>query len=202
MNLETLAKFANSSGWRPKFKEPFVFDGKTYATDGHVLVRLDTLLEGAAEYPDFPYEQIQGNFESPLHEPVLLKDYWTEVQTEECSVCKGTGRIRTCPECEGDGYISLDSGWNTYEVECQTCYGTGKLSGKDEGEECDNCDGTGSVSFKTRVRIGEVEFDNRLLNKLIENLPPDATISTSRFPNQGAVINFPGGQGLLMPLRQ
>lgn len=182
-------------------EKPFVFQGKTYATDGYLLVRVEGELEGVPSCPEFPLEKIQENFNSPLRETLLLNQFETDEVRETCNHCKGNGKVTICPECEGSGEIELDSGYNFYSVECQTCGGTGEYSDPDGDETCENCDGEGSVSIRKLVTIGQSNFDNRLLNKLIQNLPAETEIAPAQEPMKAAVLRWLGGEGLIMPCR-
>lgn len=201
MNLEILQKFCSKHSWKTFMEKPFVFQGKTYATDGYLLVRVEEELEGVSPYSEFPFEAIQENFNKPLREPLNLKQFESEEIREQCNHCGGTGKVTTCPECEGSGEIELDSGYNFYSVECQTCGGTGEYSDPEGDETCENCDGEGTVSVRKLVTIGVSNFDNRLLNKLIQNLPPDTEIAPAHEPMRAAVLRWTGGEGLIMPYR-
>ena len=201
MNLETLQKFCSQSHWKADYNSPFTYEGKTYSTDGYLLVRLEGEVEGVRSFSEFPYDTIQNCFTQPLKEFSSLSQFESEEVWEECSHCEGTGKITICPECEGSGELELDSGYNFYNVECETCGGTGQYSGLDGEEDCENCDGKGVVSVRKLVAIGASNFDNRLLNKLIQNLPPDAQIAPAQEPVGAAVLRWVGGEGLIMPCR-
>lgn len=95
----------------------------------------------------------------------------------------------------------MDTGYNYYTMECESCNGRGTLSDGEPGEECEYCEGTGQISARKLVVIGQGNFDNRLINKLIGNLPKDATVSPSYNPLKPAVLKWEGGEGLIMPVR-
>ena len=198
MDIKTLEKFCSS--WRTNFEKPFVYDGKTYSTDGHILLRIEEVLEGVEENPSFPYDGIKDSFEGPFLNPYPLVNYRTEEKTEVCTECNGKGFVSTCPECEGSGEVEWDSGWNYYSAECQSCEGTGTLSDGDSGDECDNCEGKGVISVREKVRIGNSTFSNLLINKLLNNLPEGLEILPSTEIRKPALLRWNGGDGLLMPL--
>jgi hypothetical protein len=198
MNIETLEKFCSS--WRTNFEKPFVYDKKTYSTDGHILLRIDRMLEGVEENPDFPYDRIKENFDGSFLNPAPLADYRTEEKTEICPECNGKGIVSTCPECAGSREVEWDSGWNYYTAECQSCEGTGTLADGDSGDECDNCDGKGVIAVRETVQIGNSTFTNLLINKLLNNLPEDLEIFPSTEKRKPALLRWNGGDGLLMPL--
>lgn len=200
MDLKTLQKFCHT--WSSKFETPFNNRGSTYATDGYVLLKVPGCIADRELSKDlFQEGVIDDQFAGPFEDSRPLSEFLTEVKKEICTACNGTGKITECPECEGSGEIELDSGYNLYSVECQTCYGTGYIEDDEGAEICDNCDGTGETSKRTLVQIGSQSFDNRLLNKLIENLPEGTTIAPSCNHNKGALVSWSEGQGLIMPVR-
>jgi hypothetical protein len=198
MNIETLEKFCSS--WRTNFEKPFVYEGKTYSTDGHILLRIEGVLEGVEENPDFPYHHIKDSFEGPFLDPSPLANYRTEEKTEVCPECNGKGFVAICPECEGSGEVEWDSGWNYYSAECQSCEGTGTLSDGGPGDKCDNCDGKGVIAVREKVQIGNSTFSNLLINKLLNNLPESLEILPSTETRKPALLRWNGGDGLLMPI--
>lgn len=200
MDIKTLQKFCHT--WNPKLKTPFNNRGFAYGTDGFILLRTqDCTADRELNAPDFPEDSVDKSFEGPFESSLLLSNFSTVEETETCRECKGTGKITECPECEGSGEIELDSGYNFYSVECQSCEGTGHIPESEGAEDCDSCEGTGKVSVRTLVKIGSASFDNRLLNKLIENLPEDTTIAPPESNLKPALLTWSGGTGLLMPVR-
>lgn len=200
INVETLKKFTYTWG---AYTEPFTLAGKTYATDGYILLRVEEELEGVKERPDFAAKLaiVESLFTGQFEEPLRLSELLTSEQKEACPECDGTGTVSPCPECDGEGEIEYDSSWNVYTLECASCNGTGTISDGSPGEDCENCEGTGKVSIRTLVTIGNGKFDNRLLNKLINNLPESTTISPSENHLKAAVLKWEGGEGLIMPCR-
>lgn len=200
MDLKTLQKFCHT--WDRKLNSPFNNGGYTYATDGFILLRTPTCIaERNLEGSDFPEDSITQQFAGPFNQSFKLSDFFTEEKKEACSTCNETGKLTECPECEGSGEIELDSGYNFYSVECQSCEGTGYIEDDEEGEDCDSCEGTGKVSVRTLIKIGSASFDNRLLNKLIDNLPEDTTIAPPKSDLKPALLSWSGGTGLIMPVR-
>ena len=58
-----------------------------------------------------------------------------------CYNCNGVGSINICPECCGNGYVDLETDYNTYECECKMCETKGEVPGEDN--ICKICDGDG-----------------------------------------------------------
>jgi hypothetical protein len=196
MDAEQLRAFCDKS--RDKVCAPFTFEGFTYATNGHILVRVPRL-------PDVPEweavnEQAANLF--ALVDMAKAKAALTEIpdfgepEREPCKWCKGTGKITTCPECDGEGEVALDSGYHEYECECLTCFGDGKVSGG--AEICPQCKGVGSLAGVAKIAIGEVLFGSQYLT-MIKALP-DAKIAPLD-PLNGNYFVFEGGEGMLMPMR-
>jgi DnaJ-class molecular chaperone len=82
----------------------------------------------------------------------------------ECGKCKGSGKLRTCPRCDGAGQtvrhvpaLRETGRFNTPTVggdkalqviACPVCSGSGVLpatAGDDSARVCDQCNGTGRV---------------------------------------------------------
>lgn len=64
--------------------------------------------------------------------------------SKQCSDCNINGftqkRDHVCRECNGEGAVTLESDYNTYEIECKNCGGDGyEFSG---WQKCPNCHGT------------------------------------------------------------
>lgn len=80
----------------------------------------------------------------------------------ECSKCRGTGRVRgsllqggfkECETCHGTGKAP-----RLFKSRCLECHGSGKVEGISTRIDCDDCDGRGyivrqSMSYSPRVRL-------------------------------------------------
>jgi hypothetical protein len=88
---------------------PFSLNGHTYASNGHICVRVPRRpdISENKEAPNaeklLPWDFSRVKF-GPLPEPKLLSD--------ECGWCGGRGYMHQCPDCR---------------CECETCHGSGKL---------------------------------------------------------------------------
>ena len=74
--------------------------------------------------------------------------------TEECATCHGNGAapgatLKTCPECQGRGTISLGQGGFAVNRPCPMCLGRGQIP----SERCPTCNGAGEVRTRKKVLI-------------------------------------------------
>lgn len=205
--MTDLNTFCQTDG-SPAIATPWTEGGWTYASDGHMLLRVprrDDVPE-RIEAPKVFGTSLGAAFRKDPGEwagvPAL------DITSEPCGVCKGTGKQYICPECEGEGEVTPTTEWNEYpEQTCETCGGKGQLS-KDTwlrmvgkranpaGDDCRHCDGIGATRTDKAVRIGEALFSDWLLEK-IAPLPGCkigvlGRLDISRF-------KFEGGDGLIMP---
>lgn len=211
MNLFELQKFCSDDEDKKNIVTPFSVGEFSYATCGKIIVRVPRL-EGIPERDDAPQVDappLDGLFfQEPGHWhnlPVVA------VAKEVCGPCSGVGKVLTCPECEGDGEVSLSTDYNDYdEQECKSCRGNGVLSEAKWKElmrrinanpeaTCENCGGSGSVFPGIPVQIGEAVFNDYLLDKLA-GLPGPVEIGPFE-PLTAARFRFSGGDGLIMPRR-
>jgi hypothetical protein len=90
---------------------PFSLNGHSYATNGHIIVRVPRRPDipenngapNAEKLERLPWDFSRVKF-GPLPEPELLSD--------QCWACEGRGHKHTCPDCC---------------CECEHCEGSGKL---------------------------------------------------------------------------
>lgn len=96
MTKEELTKYC--AGGPPSIKEPFSQGDKSYATDGHIIVRVSRLKD-VEERKDTP------DVEKLFGEAFVPCDLWEKIPDlpepvyEQCCGCGGTG----CGECGGKG---------------------------------------------------------------------------------------------------
>lgn len=194
MDLQRFCKEGSCSG----LERPFSQGAFTYASDGWIAVRVPRV-ESAEENPKAPdMSRIPWGHED-LDDFGPLPDY--DIATaKQCRHCKGSGKASTCPECGGEGEVTLDSGYNEYDVECATCHGEGTVPGrpKDEVEPCDRCKGSGH-DLISPVTWGNGYISMAILER-IKDLP-GVKLSTHGNGLEPFRFVFDGGEGLAMPLR-
>jgi hypothetical protein len=174
--------------------EPFSVGDFTYATNGYLIVRVDRL-------------QSWGETESAPNVARLNWDHdsiglWIDppqaedISPEACKPCKGTGKLSVCPECHGHGEVEAETDFNTYECDCATCNGSGKVDGG--SHLCDDCLGSGEyLETKVPWRDGGITMKALRLASAL----PGIQFSTYGTAEEVVRIKFDGGVGLLMPRR-
>ena len=179
------------------FAVPFSNEFYTYATNGHIIVRVDRRQEMTGKQDKVRPEAISF---TPQHDGEWrqLPDY-SAAPKKKCRVCDGRGKVLVCPECGGEGEVVLSNDWHEYEAECKSCYGDGWLAGI-ESEKlvvCERCAGSGEVYGKEGTKIGGSMVALCLLDKL-KTLPEVEVF----LPELKGMINFrfAGGCGALMTL--
>ena len=169
INLETFC-----SPERPELARPFSLGEWTYASNGHVLVRVQRR------------EEIPENAENPvgfraasLFSEITRKPHYTPAPKFElpealekkvrCFPCDGSGKAhrRQCPDCQ---------------CECPVCHGTGER-----------------IEPAEPIKIGRTSFTAKYISWL-QQLPNLELDRVPRGPNPMR-FRFDGGEGLLMPCR-
>jgi hypothetical protein len=169
INLEM---FCSSDPSRPVLARPFSIGLWSYATNGHILVRVPRR-DDVAENPEAPnaahfYETAKKprRYE-PLPKLELAEPFEWEEQLE-CWRCLGKGKAHHfCPDCR---------------CECRECSGTGKGTTK---------------HFKT-TQIGSGSYNSKYVSWL-QSLPN--TEIGQPYKRKPLAFRFRGGEGLLMPCR-
>jgi len=196
MNKYLLQSFCSKSASSP-FQELFIIDDFICATDGQIAIRIPR------QY-DWHYAHIVGSIITLQWEP-SIEGEWVDLppyklpNKEVCYACQGVGKINICPECDGDGYVELDSEFNSYECDCKYCDCEGIIPG--DGDICGRCDGDGDMY---PVDYSRIEFDGHGLNALllekIKDLP-GVKLFSRRDEKQHFYFRFDGGHGIIMGMR-
>lgn len=194
LTCDDLLKFCSDR--RENLTAPWSAGDHTYATNGHVIVRVPRLpdvpenalapkVAANEDHAMFPYAEPATWF--PLSD-IELPD------APKCHDCDGKGTHPDCPECDGDGAITFSSSQHDYEVTCKSCDGDPKP------HSCDNCGGTGKDERRfVRVSVGGACFQRHYLAML--KALPNCKIGPDVDPLKQAPFVFDGGDGLLMPCR-
>lgn len=196
MNLETLKQFCSRDTTRTQIQQPWSMDGHSFATDGHILMRVPRL-DQVAENRDAP-ETGHLFANSPHTGNFLPIPDLPEPQDGPCPECKGSGKVPArCQKCDGEGTI-LCPQCEDGQLECDECDGTG-LPEEESEVPCEDCDGSGKRPVLQRVAVGNQTVDAKFL-RLIEDLP-NVRITNSQKELSALTFVFDGGDGLIMPIR-
>ena len=121
-----LKKFCGNNVLNSSFEKPFTKGNYAYATNGEILVRIDsipeiTIINTLKVEELFENNKINGNeiwIDLPRFETV----------EEDCIRCKRTGKLIVCKECNGIGGMQFSNIYNAYDVDCLSCEGKGVIN--------------------------------------------------------------------------
>ena len=193
MTKDDLMKFCGGPD-RKAMSTPFSIGSFTYATNGHIMVRIPRLSD-ISERSDAP--NADGMIEKYFgYEYFPLPDV-SPIKMIPCRDCEGTGRFKKCPECDGSGIVEFENDSNSYDFTCKTCNGGGKFK---EGEEfdCEKCGGTGKIAERESIETSGRHYDKKYI--LLLKTLPDCKLAFAKNLDP-AHFNFTGGDGLIMALR-
>ena len=169
-----LAKFCSQDETRPYLQRPFSAGAYTYATNGHIMVRVarcGDVLEIAGKYEKaktFDWNKPLGEHDkATFARPALTLPPRSE-SDEECETCEGDGAAHDCPSCE---------------CPCPRCGGSGHTDQE-------------RLASTNINRIYDALNYVRLMLSL-----PDVEIALNSSPEAPLLFRFSGGIGALMPLR-
>jgi hypothetical protein len=197
MNQAELSIFTEPD--HPKMCGPFSLGDYSYATNGHILVRVSRL----ADVPEREAlnEKAARMFDGldfmALDAALVDIPNFSPPDPNPCPVCEGSGKVSTCPECKGAGEVTFENDFNEYECECLTCLGQRKVSG--QKSICGDCNGTGNLRVVNRIAVGCSGFSSHSLSLMRNHLPGVKIAPTD--PEKAAYFKWAGGDGMLMPMR-
>lgn len=196
MKLEELQKFCSTEERHKQdgIDKPFTRGDWTYATEGHICIRIPCISEVINQSGP-------GNVEKLFADALGRETKWQplpefELEYVTCSTCGGTGHVCLCPlsdteKCKwGDGIECRD-----YDDDClKGC------NNKAKGAiQCEDCGGLGAIELSGNhiiqgvtgpVRISAIFMD------MIKDLP---NVQISPYGEKIPIrIRFDGGEGLLM----
>jgi hypothetical protein len=171
MSEVDLTWFCGKDDCRVYLNAPFSLGAFTYATDGHIIVRV-ARVDGVADIEaENMKRQLPTMFpERPTTPVVAIPDVPAMIEGE-CSCCRGEGIHEI--ECHRETY------------DCKECDGTGRLM-VEPGE-----------SRYPRIAVSNTWFAPKYL-RLLKTLPNVELHPNEQLP---AYFGFDGGDGLLMPMR-
>ncbi len=202
-----LTKFVDPN--RVYLAEPFSRGAYSYATDGHILVRVPriaTIADGIG-----PTGKSLDDLVAVLDKPLPQLDPLPAVSEpnfphRDCKSCGGSGRVMKCKRCHGAGEIECCECGN--DQECPSCKGHGEkpcTASEAGGEDCEDCGGAGRIVDATRYTAIEIAPGLFLRHDILARVAalPCARIERGDGGGQRTgrpvVIEFDGGTGLAMP---
>lgn len=192
---ETLLKFCEKGNVR-HLDKPFNDDKYTYATNGHICLRIE-------KQPEFDLiDEKQPKHLSSIIES-LDKNNLVEInnlpllEKENCTNCNGVGSFKECQYCDGDGHLECYLG---HEHDCEECEGKGTIN-ENGNIECVTCKGSGEKYKELYYKIG-CRYINAYYARLIASLPNSKiSVSGKESDPKALYFEFDGGCGAVMPVR-
>lgn len=212
--VDFLKKFCSFDRDREHLCQPFSMGGFSFATNGHIIVRIPRV-DVVAENP-VAIERLKRSIDELFPENFHPKDHAFvpvekfKAKKEACSECKAYGQVVECLECEGEGGLDFESArGREYNVVCGECNGEGYLTvneayfldesyKKHTHKTCFKCDGLKSVYGVTGIMFGGSKISEKYV-EWISNLP-DPKLQPAN-PECAVYFKFDGGDGFVMPLR-
>lgn len=156
----------------PRLMAPVTQGDHTYATNGHVMIRVPAA-DGIPDRDDAP--DMAGKFaecfnDGPVRPMVTGTLPPVTTDTNTCDDCDGRGHDHECPSCT---------------CKCETCGGSGMVET--------------SSDHRVSVSIGGASF-NLSLVRVLQTLP-GTCVSEAPLRKGALSFRFDGGDGVLMALR-
>ena len=190
---------------------PWFKDGISYSTNGKVLLRI--VGEFGTSYNDGKFPEIDDVFDFKELEKAIngikidIKWFNERKKQNLCEYCdpKVKENPKYCMECDGEGFLTLNSDYNEYEVDCKSCDGEGYEEGKFTTKDCPYCFGSRwnyNYDKSNAWKISDRLFDPRFISILLNNLDglefyPNVFICTN-----GLGFKFNCGMGVIMEIKQ
>lgn len=193
MNKEDLQKYCDRPD-RENIATPFSIGDFTYATNGHVIVRVPRLSDVPERGNAPKAEELFSKMEIGEYFPI---PYVPAEKKENCPECEGLGYYTECPECEGSGDVEFSTDYHDYTETCETCGGSGKFT-KENPLECEKCGGEGKVVKREIMEASRNMYDTKYLRWLKEL--PNCMLSTAEYLSP-THFKFDGGDGLIMQMK-
>lgn len=182
---------------RYDLSQPFSRGPYSYATNGHIIVRVPRICEDA----EAVFPKIEAVTEAITHAKLSPLPLLDVAEPTECPTCKGYGAVRPHMafggQCEGCkrctwGYVPARKPTEDQEV-CDTCEGRKTTWPKDAKVML-----TSQCAIAPRYYLMIASLPNPRIDLTVD------CVSTSWVKDQairGVTFAFDGGDGLVMPIR-
>lgn len=201
-----LGSYCSKGSSRSYLHQPFSVGAYSYATDGHIAIRLPRR-EDVAEI-DTPPDIAKIFAPSDDLSFFQLPDIDIPSATPpQCKDCGGVGYMARCAFCKGEGHHDCDCEF--CDRGCDECDGTGEMPSNSEDDFprtlCEMCDGCGrqkdnrSVVFPDGMAIGA-----RFISLLLSTPGPHEMADQDRAEGEMSAhfFRFNGGMLAIMPKRR
>lgn len=204
---EYLSKFLDHISTDPRkgLTKPFIQNGELNMTDGRVLIAM----------PGEDWEFQPSEVDAPVVGPIIgdaFKAKRTFIPLDAdatnadfmkpCSTCCGSGRLKRCTDCAGDGLVTC--GECGHEHDCDGCRGKGHIGPAPRGYakpnvECGDCSGTGTQVDRDKfIMFGKSKLTIAYTIRWMLDLP-GVRIAKMPTSNMPVPFTFDGGRGIAMP---
>jgi hypothetical protein len=177
MDSKQLQQFCSKDRDDERMNTPFSVGEFSYATNGHILVRVPRLADVPERDDALNLDRVSPSFNAEIS-IWLPVPFIAPLAYISCEVCGTSGRAYKCPECDGEGSVDLDTKFNTYDsVDCKTCEGNRQISRSEIDslnnyygdieiieETCDSCCGEGKFYKDQSIPVGEALFSDKYLH--------------------------------------
>ena len=205
MELTELQKFCDTNTYHEAYgiTEPFSRGEWTYATNGHICVRvprISAITHEAKSSVSESAEKLFTDTKARATEWQRLPDF--ELKSCVCDTCGGTGYIQMCPACDHSDHKCFNGEskiCKQYNAECvKGCAKDAEFSFK-----CEDCEGSGEIKLPGKYIVqgaaGTTQISAIYLD-MIKDLPN--VMIAPYDETSGFQFRFDGGEGMLMPMKQ
>ena len=194
---------------RAYLHRPFSDEHYTYATNGHIAIRVPYRAECDGFAPDDTVAAMQRMFAKALAVPLIPMPTidLPAAQLPSCRACKGLGFGALCMGCSGSGEHDCDCEY--CETECDLCDGHGLVKAEydDDKVQCARCLGSGyDRRDDGHVWLADdVTLDAHYLAMMLALPGPLSVSARRRYLGDHLrviAIAFDGGHALIMPCKR
>lgn len=195
-----IKQFCATAGYvHRQINAPWLEDGNTVATNGHIMIVADGMIGDVGESSEpltISYKPIEKKAHQDNPQFLRLEDLMRDAPAPVlCRECDGVGTVKSaeCDDCDGEGEFRH----GRHDYECEECGGSGLVPDPDGSVDrvCHLCEGR-KYEYATHL-VGKTKLQVRYLHMLAGL--PDCELSVNDDPRIAAMFRFTGGRGWLMP---
>jgi hypothetical protein len=200
MTTIDLTPFCGRDTFRINLRRPWSAGACTYATDGHIGLRVARRPDVAENMAAPPLERIFAASGSVSYRPCEITI--PQIEGRQCPVCGGAGWVIRCIGCDGTGRHDCDCEY--CDERCRVCDGIGSVRGAagtpaDTRFYCIECAGTGSCDDRRVFLPGGIILRAAALARVLA-LPGPIEMG-AQAPDEPLFFRGPGWTAAVMPMR-